>query len=254
VAPDIYGERSAHVDLQGDAMVATRGFAILTVLLLAGCSVHVSAGSAPPDDLRTPAAASPSTVPNLPSPIVVTPASALPARFTADQLTGALLTQADLAPGWTIGTSESNSTGLPKTGCPPLDAINRWPAAKAIVGFVAGDGNSQLVEALSSMPEKSASEMIHTSSTMRSECLTITLKDNAGRSYTQDVTRPRFPRLGDETDAVRIGSPKTYYFTTVLIRRGGLVLTVGSVSREAETPLLEPFARAALAKVDSKLR
>jgi hypothetical protein len=40
----------------------------------------------------------------------------------------------------------------------------------------------------------------------------------------------------------------------VLIRRGGLVLTVGSVSREAETPLLEPFARAALAKVDSKLR
>jgi hypothetical protein len=200
-----------------------------------------------------PAAGAPSTVPNLPSAVVVTNPSARPGDFTIAQLQAALLTTADLAPGWTVGTSEINVTGPPASGCPALDRVNGWPASKVVVGFIAGDG-TQLIEGLSSMPEADARELMRTMRSVIGECLTITIRDNLGDPQVLQLSEPRVAASGDETYALRMTAEGLFSTDTVMTRRGGLLVTTGSISREPGSPLLATISRQALARVGSALK
>jgi hypothetical protein len=220
--------------------------AALSLLVTTACSVQVGVGSGAPGP-------TPSQVPNLPSAIVVTHPAAPPGDFTAEQLTDALLGPDELAPGWTVGTSAINQDPQP-TGCPPLDQLNTWPVTKVVVGFLSDGGRVQLVEGLSAAPTKNAREELRVARSVIDECLTITIRDTRGKAHTMDVSEPAFPRLGDETYSMRTGAPDVFYFHSVLIRRGGVLLTVGLMTLKPDSQLLEPFARRALAKVDMRLR
>ena len=119
------------------AIVRNGAGLLALALLLTGCTVHVEAGTGSPG-----ARPKTSTVPNVPSAIVVSKSGA-PGDFTVARMQAALLDQNDLAPGWTVGTSTINTPDPPATGCPPLDELNHWPATKVIIGFIAGDGSRQ---------------------------------------------------------------------------------------------------------------
>jgi hypothetical protein len=233
------------------AMTMIRRLALMIPLLLAGCSIHVEAGRTSPDGGGPP----PSTVPNVPSAIAVENPAGPPVGFTTHQLQDALLDADDATPGWTVGTSEINANDRASTGCPPLDRINNWPATKVVIGFIAGDQQQQLVDGISAMTPEGAADVIRTSRSVVTSCRTLTVHDARGKPHFQDVTEPAFPKLGDETYAIRIGSADTAYFTTVVTRKRGILVTAASVSGPEAIPAgLEPFARAAVAKADQKLR
>lgn len=228
-------------------MLVVRGaLAALSILVVTACSVQVGVGSRPPGP-------TPSRVPDLPSAIVLTDPSAPPGDFTADQLKNALLGTAELAPGWAVGTSAINQNPT-RTGCRQLDRINTWPATRVVIGFTSDGGRVQMVEGLSSQPDEAAQEMLRVARSVIDRCPTITIRDTRGKSHVLEMSEPSFPKLGDETYSMRMGAPDVFYFHTVMIRRGGVVLTVGVMTLKPDTQPLEPFARQALAKVDARLR
>jgi len=230
------------------AMLVARGaVAALSVLVMTACSVHVRVGSQAPGP-------TPSTVPNLPSAIVVTDPAAPPGDFTAAQLKDALLESSDLAPGWTVATSAINQNGMPPTGCRPLDELNNWRATKVVVGFSSDGGRVQLVEGLSSQPTENAKDLLRTARSVIGQCPTITIRDNRDDPHVLSLSELSFPKLADETYAIRMGAADVFYYDTVMVRRGGVVLTAGVMTVKPGSPLLEPFTRQALAKVDDRLR
>jgi hypothetical protein len=238
--------------------------AMLAVPILAGCSVQRHGLQVPEHapSSRTTTAASETGTPAspsgpataLPSAAVVDDPSAAPGEFTGDQLRPALLGVADLAPGWTVSTSATNVNGIPATGCPPLDKLNHWPATRAVIGFSTGDRSAELAEGLTSVPEQNAKDLLRTARTIIDECLTITVRDNLGNPHFLQVSEPSFARMADDTYAVRLSAEGLFYYDTVLIRRGGLVLTAAAIATTPQSGMLDPFVRQALAKAVRTLR
>lgn len=226
-------------------MLAVRGIAAVFVLfVLSGCAIVVHGDPLPRQARPSPA----------PSALVVSRAGVQPGRFGGDELAAALLRVGDLAPGWRLGTSASNvGSNLPATGCPPLDEVNNWPGVQVVTAFVPGDGSGQLVEGIVSAPPDSAKKLMATNRQVIGQCATITIKDSGGGSHALRLTEPSFPRLGDDSYAVCLGSAQVFYDTTVMVRRGGEVLIAASLTRSPDTTLLEPFARKAFEKLQQRL-
>jgi hypothetical protein len=232
---------------------------VLAALVLAGCSVQRHGLQVPehaPSSRATTTRATPSpgNATAVPSAVVVVDPSAAAGDFTGDELRQALLGAADSGPGWSVSTSKTNMNGIPATGCPALDRLNTWPATKAVIGFTTTDNSAALGEALISEPEQSAKAMLSTARSIIGDCRTITIQDNSGNSHRLQVSEPSFPRMADDTYALRLSVEGVFYDETVLVRRGGLVLTAAAITATSEPGLLEPFVRQAFAKADHALR
>ncbi|MFF5288827.1 sensor domain-containing protein [Paractinoplanes globisporus] len=242
-------------------MVIRLAAATTALALLAGCSVQrhgLIVPSAAPVSVRPAvtekASEAPSAIPGtVPSAMVASRPGGPPEIVDRGRLTGALLTPADLPAGWTIGTSKTNQPGQPRTNCPPYDQINEWPGVQAVIGFYSADGGTQLVEGLLVTTPEQAKRMLATARQMIGQCPTITVRDELGNPYVFDLSEPRFARLGDDSYAIRMGNDQVFYDNTIMIRRGGMVLTVASYTEKPDTTLVEPFARQALARASQTL-
>ncbi|MCU7726467.1 hypothetical protein ODJ79_22275 [Actinoplanes sp. KI2] len=250
-------------------MVLRRIVLAAVLLMPAGCGVQRHGLVVPSAPATTPPAVSaavsaagphtptpaPSTIAGLvPSALVVSRSGAPPGQFDGVRLTDALLTLDDMPAGWTVGTSTVNQTGFEVTNCPPYDRINAWPGVQAVIGFQAGDGRTQLVEGVLATTDADAKRLLATTRQMIVQCLTITIHDSGGNPHVLDVTEPAQARLGDDSYTLRLGSGQVFYDNTLVIRRGGLVVTVASLTNGPDAPLLAKFGRDALAKAERKLR
>ncbi|SDT01735.1 sensor domain-containing protein [Actinoplanes derwentensis] len=219
------------------------GILVLTMALLTGCG----SGS---DDRGT-------TL----QPPAPTAESIVDRVFGDDQVQNALLTVADLPTGWSVKPRESRA---PRDDSDEYAECSEFAAAlieyddlsHGGVDFTAPSG-ATVNQGVLSVTEPKARSFLADFATAVTKCPKMTGTTRGGHSITMYLTALSFPKLADETFALRMSttaSTQTITMDLVMVRRAGVITgvvqtTIGTV----DTTTTEDIARRALAKVEKTL-
>ena len=201
--------------------VRTLGAATIAVLLLAGCSLVRD------DKPKSPAA-----------------------PLTQEEVTAALLTIDDMPAGFSLGTTpDDNGRGV----CGQPAASSVVPSlAEARISFTRGAAGPVVQQVSASYEQAKAVEYmakVRESST----CTTYADEEADGIVSNNTVAEVSFPKLGDDTLALRVGNDHGLNADIVFIRIGDTVTRVGVAGLTIDSALTEEVARKAEAKMKDRL-
>ncbi|WP_189079210.1 hypothetical protein [Mangrovihabitans endophyticus] len=182
-------------------------------------------------------------------------------EVSAAKAKDALLTVTDLPTGWSAkpDTSSSAKGSLDDDGdaqCPKYAAVIRKTAAMDDIsaGFVSPSG-TDVVEGILPLTEPAARELVTEYSDAVTACQKMTSTTADGVPYELYLTALSFPKLGDDTFALRTTatlSGITINVDLALIRRGGALIFVVQTARGAiDTATTQDVGRRALAKMNA---
>ena len=177
---------------------------------------------------------------------------------SAAQAKRALLTLADMPPGWTQEKPKpddgDDDTVTPKRCAALFDTIEkRKPLAEARASFTAGDLGPSLEHSVTGWPSSQVPVLKQIAQALK-QCPKYTSRSKDGSSGTIQSSALSFPNLGDRTLAFRMKA-RTKGFTVVLdvvyIAKGnnGIMLLVSGL-QPVGGATLEKLARAAVNRLD----
>lgn len=217
--------------------------AILAVVLSAGCG---ETGSDRASTVDQPAAAG-----------TVQEEREVPARrYSSEQIKGALLTVADLPTGWSV-KPDNGSSGKQDSHeyaqCPKFAAVVKQVSdVDNITADFTSPAGSRLNEGIMSLGEADAGKLMADYSDAVSACPKLASRTRDGVAFDMYLTALSFPKLADETFAVR--ATATVHSTTVnmdmvLVRHRGVIVSIVQTSTAViDTMTTEEVARLAVAK------
>lgn len=176
-----------------------------------------------------------------------------PAQRTEAELRAALLTVTDLPAGFTVDTSpESAST---TSGCEQLDALKRQGGSELEARFTKGSYGPFVSETLKQGPSEAAThDALVKMSGALSQCRTFSTKADDGSTVTMKLGPLSFPKLGDETFALRMTADSqglTLAGDMVVIRQDAVGILITNLAfGTVDTQLTETVAHTAVAKLD----
>jgi len=201
--------------------VRTLCLALIAVLVLGGCSLLE-------DDDEPRAAGTP---------------------LTQEELAGALLTIDDMPSGFAVDTSpDDEDRGV--CGQPPASTV--VPSiAQARVSFTRGALGPYVQQVTASFEESKAIEYM---ARLRESASCSSYSDPEVEGITSRIAEMSFPKLGDDTLALRIGNDQGFNADIVFLRIDDTVTLVGVGGLVAvDSALTEDLARKAEAKVKESL-
>ncbi|MCX9191614.1 hypothetical protein C3Y87_09340 [Carbonactinospora thermoautotrophica] len=179
-------------------------------------------------------------------------------KLTQADLQSALLTVTDMPTGFTVDTSTKSSENDDElSGCAAMDSVKKQDGPKAEANFTKGSFGPFVGEELALLGEEQARKSMSMLNEVLAKCRTFTSKDDNGETVTVKLNTLSFPKIGDDTYALRVtlGSGGIAVDADVItIRRGGvLILITNAQLGSPDSQLTETVARKALAKVDAQL-
>lgn len=180
-------------------------------------------------------------------------------EVSAAKAKDALLTVTDLPTGWSAKPDESSSA-RDSTGdypeCPKYAAVTEKTAAMDdISAEFTSPAGSDVDEGILPMTEPAARQLLTEFADAVTACKKVTSKAADGVPFDLYLTALSFPKLADDTFAVRATatvSGITINLDTALIRRGSVLIGVVQTTRGTiDTATTEDIARRALAKLNS---
>lgn len=230
----------------------------LVVLAFGACS---GGGNERADTIIPPSAtpAAAASTPATAGSTATAPSTPTAAASPADtELSKALLTLDDMPTGWTLSTDGPDSGG--DTELCGKDPLPGEPRAKVSRDFEKGSF-TQATSTVQAWGKGEASHEMQTARQVMSSCTTWTDTDKDGKPETYRLSPLSFPKLGDETLAVRLSldtSGATVAADAIYIRRGDYITIVGNLAAgfgtaEVDSALTEQLARKADAKLQAFL-
>ena len=187
-----------------------------------------------------------------PSAAVSTSASAM---LSQPELMTALITKDDLPPGFLRDTSLNDSDDEALSGCKELDAIEDDGGNYAEASFMKGESGPFISEGIGQAPsEREANEALNRVRDTMRNCRRFTVSNSEVGKVDIASSAIPFPKLGDETRAVRfdisIDGVKGATLEAVVIQDGSnVILIVHGAAGSADTRFTETLSGKALAKL-----
>lgn len=180
--------------------------------------------------------------------------------YSAAQVESALLTVADLPTGWSVKPDDS-ATENPSDDyalCPEFAAVMKKTAdlEDFAAGFTSPTG-SDLGEVIMSLPQAEARTLLADLSKAVSACPKLKGRTDGDVPYDLDLAALSFPKLADETFAMRMTAElygDTVTSDVVMVRRGGVLVMISQTAAgPTDTVVTEDVARRAVAKAEKVL-
>jgi hypothetical protein len=184
------------------------------------------------------------------------PSEAAPAdvKLTKAQIKKALLTINDMPTGYSIDSSNDDDDDTP-SGCKPLDSLpdtDQYPDS-AEINFTKGSFGPFVGEGITALPEGQAHKLLGELADALSKCSTFSSKNDDGTTTKATLQPLSFPKLGDETFAVRLamdaeGFPLT--LDLVVVRSGSNLLLIDNAGiGTVDSSVTESVTRKAVKKL-----
>jgi hypothetical protein len=241
--------------------VGTSAVAIAVVLcvVLAGCGGSSNSRAATVAPNTTPVSASASTAVNT-APTPGTTAAVLPTRraaFNTAELNGALLRVSDLPSGFTSAPPTPSTSSDTQVCNQPDPTVTLKPSAQAEADFKKSELGPFVFELMIAWSEPStAKSFLDRVRAAAGSCTSYQTTDN-GETDTSTVSPLPFPKLGDDTVAVRLsvsGASLPADVDVAAIRKGPVALLVVQLAVGAiDSAITEQAARAAMSRATNKL-